>query len=285
MLTAEVPGLDAVNERAAFILADGAPLVVASRRTANPVPERVAGSDLIYDLCALAADRGFAVYLLGGQPGIADAAARKLMVRYPGLRIAGTSCPEPADLVEPGVDSLIEKIRAAQPDILLVALGQPKGEFWLARNLQRLGVPVAAQVGATLDFVAGRVRRAPLIFQKTGMEWAYRIYTDPLRLGPRYWKNARFLATRVLGDRFRPRRMAATAPAESTMTSARASPRGPRRERGCASDRGSSSWRKAPRRSSGGKPSCRSTSSGNSGRRVWKPGSSCTRGPATNSSA
>ena len=218
MLTAEVAGLDAINDRAAFILADGAPLVVASRQTASPVPERVAGSDLIYDLCARAAERGFGVYLLGGPPGIADEAARKLIVRYPGLRIVGTSCPEPADLVEPGVDALIEQIRAAQPDILLVALGQPKGEFWLSRNLQRLGVPVSAQIGATLDFVAGRVQRAPKIFQKTGMEWAFRIYTDPIRLGPRYWKNARFLAARVLGDRFRARRVAATRPAEPIAT-------------------------------------------------------------------
>ncbi len=202
MLTAEVPGLDAINRDASFILADGAPLVVASRRTANPVPERVAGSDLIYDLCEMAADRGHGVYLLGGPPGIADEAARQLVAKYPKLRVVGTACPAPEDLVEPRIDDLIGRIRAAQPDLLLVALGQPKGEFWLARHLQALGVPVSAQVGATLDFVAGRVRRAPKLFQKTGMEWAFRIYTDPLRLAPRYWKNARFLFKQVLRDRF-----------------------------------------------------------------------------------
>lgn len=203
MLTAEVPELEAINLDAAFILADGAPLVVASRQTANPVPERVAGSDLIYDLCQMAADRGHGIYLLGGSSGIADEAARQLVARYPGLRVVGTACPEPSDLVAPQVDDLIQQIRAARPDLLLVALGQPKGEFWLARHLDALGVPVSAQIGATLDFVAGRVQRAPKVLQKIGMEWAFRIYTDPLRLGPRYWRNARFLFKQVLRDRRR----------------------------------------------------------------------------------
>ncbi len=203
MLTAEVDELNEVNQNAAFILADGAPLVVASRQTRNPVPERVAGSDLIYDLCKLAADRDYGVYLLGGPPGIADEAARKLVAKFPKLRIVGTICPDAADLVEPGVNRLVEQIRAAQPDLLFVALGQPKGELWLARNLKAIGVPVAAQVGATLEFVAGRVRRAPRLLQKTGMEWAFRIYTDPFRLGPRYWKNAQFLARQLLRDRLR----------------------------------------------------------------------------------
>lgn len=203
MLTAEVPGLDAVNRSAAFVVADGQPLVVASRRTPLPVPERVAGSDLIYDLAERAAARGFGIFLLGGAPGIADEAGRRLVARYPGLRVVGTACPGPADLVEPKVDVLIAAVRAARPDILLVALGQPKGELWLARHLDALAVPVAAQVGATLDFVAGRVRRAPRAVQRIGMEWAFRIYTDPLRLGPRYWKNARFLAGRILAERGR----------------------------------------------------------------------------------
>ena len=220
MLTARVAGLDAVNRRAAFILADGAPLVVASRRTAGPVPERVAGSDLIYDLAERAAERGFGVFLLGGPPGVADEAARRLEARYPGLRIVGTACPTAAELVEPGVDTLIDRIRSARPDLLFVALGQPKGEFWIARHLDALGVPVVAQVGATLDFVAGRVRRAPRAVQRVGMEWAFRIYTDPLRLAPRYWQNARFLAAQLLRERRR-RRGSAAGPAPAAADPAR----------------------------------------------------------------
>ncbi len=221
MLTAEVAELGAVNCDAAFILADGAPLVVASRRTANPVPERVAGSDLIYDLCEMAADRDHGVYLLGGPPGIAEEAARQLVAKYPKLRVVGTACPDPSDLVEPRINDLIMQIRIAQPDLLLVALGQPKGEFWLARHLQALDVPVSAQVGATLDFVAGRVRRAPKLLQKAGMEWAFRIYTDPVRLAPRYWKNARFLFKQVIRDRVWPSRPAEVRTADAPLATTR----------------------------------------------------------------
>ena len=209
MLTAEHPDLDAINRNAAFILADGAPLVVASRQTSCPVPERVAGSDLIYDLCHLAAERGYGIFLLGGPPGIALEAARKLEAKYPGLRIVGAACPEPDELKEPNVGVLIEQIRDARPDLLFVALGQPKGEYWLSRHLDALGVPVAAQVGATLEFVAGRVRRAPRVLQRLALEWAFRIYTDPRRLGPRYWRNARFLARQVVLDRLKRRRLRA----------------------------------------------------------------------------
>ena len=202
MLTAEVPGLAAVNDRADFILADGAPLVVASRRTTHPVPERVAGSDLIYDRAGRAADQRHGVSLRGGPPGVAAEARRRLEARYPGLQVVGTICPTADQLTEPRVQEVIEQVRSARPDILFVALGQPKGEFWINQHLDALGVPVVAQVGATLDFVAGRVQRAPQLLQRTGLEWAFRIYTDPRRLAPRYWRNARFLALRLLSDRF-----------------------------------------------------------------------------------
>ena len=197
MLTAERPELGPINERAAFLLADGAPLVWASRRGPTPLPERVAGSDLVYDLCEHAARLGRGVYLLGGGEGVADEAARKLVSLYPGLRIVGTSCPPPGSLAGEGCRRVIADIKAAGPDLLMVALGQPKGELWLAEHLEELGVPACVQVGATLDFVAGRVSRAPRLLQKTGLEWAFRIYTDPKRLAPRYAKNALFLFSSV----------------------------------------------------------------------------------------
>jgi N-acetylglucosaminyldiphosphoundecaprenol N-acetyl-beta-D-mannosaminyltransferase len=205
MLTAERPELRPVNDRAAFLLADGAPLVWASRRGATPLPERVAGSDLVYDLCEHAARLGHGVYLLGGAEGVADEAARRLVALYPGLRVVGTACPPPGSLSGEGCCRVIADVRAARPDLLMVALGQPKGELWLAEHLDELGVPACVQVGATLDFVAGRVRRAPRLIQKVGMEWAFRIYTDPARLGPRYARNALFLlgslARGLTGDR------------------------------------------------------------------------------------
>jgi N-acetylglucosaminyldiphosphoundecaprenol N-acetyl-beta-D-mannosaminyltransferase len=200
MLTAERPELGPINDRAAFLLADGAPLVWASRRGPVPLPERVAGSDLVYDLCEHAAKRGRSVYFLGGAEGVADEAARKLQSLYPGLKIAGTACPSPGSLTGDGCKQLIADVKATKPDLLLVALGQPKGELWLAEHLNELGVPAAAQIGATLDFVAGRVRRAPRLLQKIGLEWAYRITTDPVRLFPRYVKNALFLFGQVAQD-------------------------------------------------------------------------------------
>jgi N-acetylglucosaminyldiphosphoundecaprenol N-acetyl-beta-D-mannosaminyltransferase len=200
MLTAERPELRLINQRAAFLLADGAPLVWASRRGRTPLPERVAGSDLVYDLCEHAARRGHGVYLLGGADGVAEEAGRKLQSLYPGLRIVGTACPSPDSLTGEGCRQVIADVKAASPDLLLVAFGQPKGELWINEHLDELGVPVCAQVGATLDFVAGRVRRAPRLLQKTGLEWAYRIYTDPVRLFPRYVKNALFLFGQVARD-------------------------------------------------------------------------------------
>jgi N-acetylglucosaminyldiphosphoundecaprenol N-acetyl-beta-D-mannosaminyltransferase len=200
MLTAERPELAAINERAAFVLADGAPLVWASKRGPVVLPERVAGSDLVYDLAERAAREGRSIYLLGGAEGVAEEASRKLQALYPGLKIAGTACPSPASLAGKACQPVIAAIKAARPDLLLVALGQPKGELWLSENLAELGVPAAAQIGATLDFIAGRVRRAPRLLQKIGLEWAYRITTDPARLFPRYARNALFLLRVVSGQ-------------------------------------------------------------------------------------
>lgn len=216
MLTAERPELRLVNDRAAFLLADGAPLVWASRRGPSPLPERVAGSDLVYDLCEHAARLGRRVYLLGGAEGIADRAARRLQELYPRLIIAGTACPEPGSLAGEGCRGVIAEVRRARPDLLMVALGQPKGELWLAEHVEELGVPACVQVGASLDFVAGRVRRAPAPIQKIGMEWAFRIYTDPARLAPRYAKDALFLLGRVARELVSPaaRRPARRLPVE-----------------------------------------------------------------------
>ncbi|WP_406696194.1 WecB/TagA/CpsF family glycosyltransferase [Singulisphaera sp. Ch08] len=200
MLTHQHPVLGSINERAAFVLADGAPIVWASRWQRTPLPERVAGSDLIFDLCEEAAARGLRPFLLGGAEGVAEAAARRLEALYPGLRVAGTACPPHRDLEEEEFDRLIARIREAQPDLLFVAFGQPKGELWIDSHLERLGVPVCVQVGASLDFVAGRVRRAPLWVQRISMEWAYRLSLEPRRLGPRYASNALFLLRMIAHD-------------------------------------------------------------------------------------
>ena len=122
---------------------------------------------------------------------------------YPGLKVAGVEAPELDLLSAAEHETLVARIRAARPDLLFAALGQPKGEFWLAANCRTIGVPVAVQVGASLDFVAGNAVRAPRWMQRTGLEWLYRMARDPWRLGPRYARNAWFLA-RMIGRNLAP---------------------------------------------------------------------------------
>jgi N-acetylglucosaminyldiphosphoundecaprenol N-acetyl-beta-D-mannosaminyltransferase len=193
MLADADPRLRALNDRAAFLLADGMPLVWWSRLGPRPLPERVAGSDLIYGMCERAARKGHRIYLLGAAPGVADEAAAKLVEKYPGLRIVGVECPPFRRPTAAEEREQIDRIRAARPDILFVAFGQPKGELWIAEHRHALGAPVCVQVGASLDFIAGQVRRAPRRLRKIGLEWAYRMWLEPARLAPRYARNARFI--------------------------------------------------------------------------------------------
>jgi N-acetylglucosaminyldiphosphoundecaprenol N-acetyl-beta-D-mannosaminyltransferase len=221
MLADADPRLRALNDRAAFVLADGMPLVWWSRLGPRPLPERVAGSDLIYGMCDRAARHGHRVYLLGAAPGVADDAAAKLVEKYPGLKVVGVECPPYRKLSAAEERAQVERIRAARPDLLFVAFGQPKGELWIADRLDDLGVPVCVQVGATLDFVAGRVRRSPKWMQKTGLEWVYRMLQEPRRLAGRYLDNVAFLVRAAFAPRFRRERRRAdslTSPARTADT-------------------------------------------------------------------
>ena len=207
MLTDADERLRRLNERAAFLVADGMPLVWWSRFGPRPLPERVAGSDLIYGMCERAAASGRRVYFLGAGPGVAAEAAESLARRYPGLQVAGTECPPFRPLTASEEREQVRRIRAARPDVLFVALSQPKGEHWIGERLDELRVPVAVQVGASLDFVAGRVRRSPVWMRKTGLEWLYRLAQEPGRLGGRYRANAAFLLRAAFAARFRRERL------------------------------------------------------------------------------
>lgn len=200
MVSDRLPALRDVNDRAAFVLADGAPIVWASRYLGTPLPERVAGSDLIYDLCERSASRGLGVFLLGGAEGVAEEAGRRLEALYPGLRVVGAESPPFREPSAEEHEASLSRIRESGADLLFVAFGQPKGEFWLSENLASTGVPVGVQVGASLDFVAGRVPRAPRWLQRAGLEWAYRTWREPSRLAPRYARNAAFLLRMLARD-------------------------------------------------------------------------------------
>lgn len=200
MLAHQQDDLWPVNRDAALMLADGQPIVWRSRIEMNALPERVAGSEMIYRLGERSASEGWSLYLLGAAEGVAQACADGLCQRYPGCRIVGVESPPFRELTAEEETAQLDRIRAAKPDILLVAFGQPKGERWIYERYQQLGVPVSIQLGASFDFVAGAAQRAPKIFQKTGMEWAYRMAHDPRRLVPRYASNAAFLAKALFRD-------------------------------------------------------------------------------------
>jgi N-acetylglucosaminyldiphosphoundecaprenol N-acetyl-beta-D-mannosaminyltransferase len=118
---------------------------------------------------------------------------------HPDFNVVGIDAPDFARLSLDERKALVAKVRRVRADLLFVALGQPKGELWLAENLEELGVPVSIQIGASLDFLAGRVKRAPLWVQRVGMEWSWRLACEPGRLFNRYLKNARFLASQIKG--------------------------------------------------------------------------------------
>jgi N-acetylglucosaminyldiphosphoundecaprenol N-acetyl-beta-D-mannosaminyltransferase len=202
MLSARDPRLAAVNRGAAFLVADGMPLVWYSRLSGRPLPERVTGSDNVYRLCQRAAERGYRVFLLGGLPEVARAAARRLGELYPGLNFVGVESPTLERLSAEEHNALIERIRQARPDLLLVALGQPKGELWLAQHVEALSAAACVQIGASIDFVAGRVRRAPRWLQRIGGEWFYRITREPRRMIPRYAADAVFMVRAIFRDAF-----------------------------------------------------------------------------------
>lgn len=181
------PALRPLFTEADMVVADGMPLVWASRIARDPVPERVAGSSLIFPLCGMAALGRRSVFFLGGNPGTADAAARVLAQRYPGLDVAGTHCPPYGFERHPEeIEQIRDLLRAANPDLVLVCLGAPKQEHLI--RLLRRDLPGAwfFGLGISFGFVSGEVRRAPLHIQNLGLEWVHRMAQEPQRLARRY---------------------------------------------------------------------------------------------------
>jgi N-acetylglucosaminyldiphosphoundecaprenol N-acetyl-beta-D-mannosaminyltransferase len=200
MLHNRNPQIQRITEGADLILADGQPIVWRSRWGDRPLPERVAGSELIHHLARRASEKGWRVFFLGGRPLVARRCAERLAELYPGLKIAGVESPPFRQLTEDEHADQLQRIRDSGASVLLVAFGQPKGEQWIAENYQKLGVPLSIQLGASFDFVAGTAQRAPEIWQRLGAEWAYRMLSDPRRLVPRYAANAWFLLTALIKD-------------------------------------------------------------------------------------
>ena len=169
-----------------LVVCDGTPLVWASRLLGNPLPERVAGADLVPLLIEVAARKGYRIFLLGATPDSAERAVQNLRRNYPRLVIAGSYSPPFHHLLEMDHEEIKRRVLSARPDLLFVSFGCPKQEKWVAMHYRNLGVPVTAGVGATIDFLAGQVKRAPLWMQKSGTEWVFRLAQEPRRLFRRY---------------------------------------------------------------------------------------------------
>ena len=192
-------GFRAVYDGARLHVADGMPLVWAAWLQGTPLPERVAGSDLTHDLAAGLARSGRRLFLLGGDPGTAEAAGRMLVAAHPGLVVAGTACPAPGFERDPAaMQALRDALVAAHPDLVYVALGSPKQER-LVHELKPL-LPCAwwVGVGISFSFVTGAVRRAPRWMRACGLEWVHRLAQEPRRLARRYLVDGIPFALRLL---------------------------------------------------------------------------------------
>lgn len=180
--------LQKVYKNASLILTDGKPLIWISKWYNTPIKEKISGSDLFPRVCQLAANKNYTMYLLGAAEGVADTAARNLMKKYPGLNIVGTySPPFGFEKNEQEMNKIKAQIQDVHPDILIVGLGCPKQEKFMYYHCKELGVPISFGLGASIDFEAGNIKRAPKWMSNHGLEWLYRFSKEPKRLFKRYF--------------------------------------------------------------------------------------------------
>lgn len=198
------PSVRDLYTNADLVVADGMPVIWASRFLGRKLPERVAGSDLFPALSARAAAENLSIYLLGGSPGSADRAADILRQRHPNLRIAGTYCPDFGfEKDESECARIAERIRESKADILFVGVGSPKQENWIAKYRELTGAKLSIGVGISFSFLCGDVVRAPRWMQRLGLEWLHRLVQEPGRLWKRYLVDDMAFFRMVLRERFR----------------------------------------------------------------------------------
>jgi N-acetylglucosaminyldiphosphoundecaprenol N-acetyl-beta-D-mannosaminyltransferase len=188
-----------------LVLCDGKPIVWASRLLGGVLASRVAGSDLIPLLLQRSADKGWRIFLLGGSPDVAARAARRIALSHPTLPKVAHYSPPYGPLEKMDNEAILEQIRSARPDIMLVCFGCPKQEKWISRNLRFLDVPVVIAAGATVDFLAGSMARAPVWMQRAGLEWIFRLIQEPRRLARRYADDLLHFLPAVLRQRWHQR--------------------------------------------------------------------------------
>jgi N-acetylglucosaminyldiphosphoundecaprenol N-acetyl-beta-D-mannosaminyltransferase len=190
--------LRAIHNRSGLTTPDGMPMVWAAHWAGFPHVSRVYGPDVVLALSARAAQQGWSCFFYGGKEGVADRLASRLSSTLPGLRVVGTYSPPFRPLTNAEDTALVARIRAAAPDIVWVGLSTPKQERWMAAHVERLRVPVLLGVGAAFDIHAGVVAQAPAWMQRSGLEWLFRLSTDPRRLARRYLANNPRFVLRIL---------------------------------------------------------------------------------------
>lgn len=180
--------LQKILDESELVLADGMPLIWISKLFHTPLAEKISGSDFVPCLCREAARKGKKIFLVGGGPGVADRAADNLKMRYPQIKIVGWYAPPYGfEKEQTEIDRINRKINNAGPDIVIVCLGCPKQEKYVYENRDKFDAPVIVCAGATIDFLAGNIKRCPAWMSSHGLEWFYRFLQEPRRLFKRYF--------------------------------------------------------------------------------------------------
>lgn len=182
------PELKKICDKADLILTDGQIVVKLSRKTRYPIKERVCMTDFVWDVCDLADEKGYKVFLLGGKKDVLEKATKRIHKKYPKLDIVDSySPPFGFEMDKEQLDVTNERIKKGGADILIVFLGCPKQEKFIAKNKDKYQVPISITMGGCVDFIAGGVKRAPQWMQDVGLEWFYRFLQEPKRMFRRYF--------------------------------------------------------------------------------------------------
>lgn len=180
--------LKEITDNADMVLVDGKPLVWISKIHKKPVKEKISGSDLVPELCTVAAQKGYTLFLLGGKEGIAEKAKKRLEEQLPTIKIVGTYAPPFGfERNETELNIINNMISEVHPDMLIACFGCPKQEKWIYENYKKYDATVSICAGATVDFLAGNVKRAPKWMSEHGLEWFYRFLQEPKRMFKRYF--------------------------------------------------------------------------------------------------
>ena len=180
--------LKEIVDSADMVLVDGKPLVWISKMHKSPLKAKISGSDLVPLLCGAAAEKHYSIFIIGGKDGVAEQAKKRLQEQHPGIQIVGTYAPplgfekDPAEL-----NRINTMISEAKPDLLIVCFGCPKQKKWIYENISQYDAKVSVCAGATVDFIAGNIKRAPHWMSEHGLEWFYRFLQEPKRMFRRYF--------------------------------------------------------------------------------------------------